>query len=101
MLLTCEGDPACVIKSSLKLLTKAGHRNLHPSVRRDCGRECPLLSQDASGRSLMDVNSQHFKNALEIARRGREEPAFSEECRNVFRQIVVETLDGEQHVSSE
>jgi hypothetical protein len=38
----------------------------------------------------MEVNSQHFKNALEIATRGREEPAFSEECRNVFRQIVVE-----------
>jgi hypothetical protein len=38
----------------------------------------------------MEVNSQHFTNALEIARRGREEPAFSEECRNVFRQIVME-----------
>jgi hypothetical protein len=38
----------------------------------------------------MEVNSQHFNNALEIARRGREEPAFSEECRNMFRQIVIE-----------
>jgi hypothetical protein len=54
-------------------------------------RSVPAFSHDASvGLRLMEVNLQHFKNALEIARRGHEEPAFSEECRNMFRQIVME-----------
>ena len=38
----------------------------------------------------VDVNHQNFKKALEIAQRGSEEPAFSEECRRLFREIVLE-----------
>ena len=38
----------------------------------------------------MDVNRQNFKKALDIAQRGSEEPAFSKECRRMFREIVLE-----------
>jgi hypothetical protein len=38
----------------------------------------------------LNVNRRNFEKALEIARMGSEEPAFSEECRDMFREIVAE-----------